>query len=414
MKVLLSIGYGRLHLLQSARYLSAHPDIELTIICGWVPKRVNSLPIKVCSWLIGRDLSFGMAKRIEIPANVRTYSCAGAEFFTNALYVLCRGLTCERSRMAVIGWKLFGWRSRRFLKEADIYHVRSGAGQGGAIQKAKIEGMKVLVDHSMAHPGYIEESLRTIYDAHSEPLLLGSENPFYQLVLKDCMDADILMVNSSFVRDTFEGMGYPVDRIRVVCQGVRGDFFGLRKRNVNHNEGHLKVLFTGTFCFHKGASVILSAIKQLKDRSVEGIVVDVVGSYDLATRWIAKHVKDNLPIAFHGHVSQDQLKSYLADSDVYVLPSLAEGCASSGLEAMAAGLCVVATRESGLPITDGDTGYIIPLMDAVALADKLEWLAYHPDEVDRIGHSAANLIRNQFTWEHYAENVRNVYKELVQ
>lgn len=413
MKVLLSIGYGRLHLLQSAKVLAAHSDIALRVICGWVPKRASSLPVRFCSRIVGRDLSFGMAKRREIPKNVTTCSCTSAEFVTSALFLLCRWFSLERFRMAVAGWKLFGWCSRRYIREADLFHVRSGAGQGGAIQRARKNGMKVLVDHSMAHPGYIEQTLRPIYDAQGERLFLGSSNPFFRLVIKDCMDADVLLVNSAFVRDTFVCMGYPEEKIRIVSQGVRQDFFGLRQGDTRAKENTLRLLFTGNFCFHKGASVVFDALKRLKDKGLGRIVLDVVGTYDSAQKWISAYRDENLSIVFHGHVPQDRLKQHLAEADVYVFPSLAEGCASSGMEAMAAGLCVIATRESGLPISDGDTGYVVPVMDAAALADKIEWLLHHPDAVERVGCAASDLIRTQYTWERYAENVQKVYTELV-
>ena len=96
-----------------------------------------------------------------------------------------------------------------------------------------------------------------------------------------------------------------------------------------------------------------------------------------------------------------------------VFPSLAEGCASSGMEAMAAGLCVVATYESGLPITDGESGYLVPAKNAQALAERIDWLTQHPSELDRTGRTAARLIREKFTWQQYAANVKNVYEELV-
>lgn len=412
-RTILSIGFGRLHLMQSAQYLAAIDDIAIRLVCGWVPRRPTSVVVRFCSRIMGRDLSFGMSKRKECPAGVTMHNCAGAEFVVNGLFLLSRRGVGEHFRMAVIGWKLFGWCSRRYIKDAAVFHVRSGAGQGGAIRKAKQRGMKVIVDHSMAHPGYIEQRLRPIYDAHGELLILGSSNPFFRLVLKDCQEADLVLVNSEFVRDTFVAMGYQGTRIRVVPQGVRRDFFGLRHGRAGTMEHSLRLLFTGNFCFHKGASVIMEALKLLKDQGIEGITMDVVGTYSSATKLIEEYRSYELPLIFHGHVPQDRLKEFLAEADVYVFPSLAEGCASSGMEAMAAGLCVVATHESGLPIVDDETGYLIPVMDAISLAKRLEWLLRHPDDVERVGRAASRLIQGQYTWEHYAQGVSAIYRELV-
>ena len=66
---------------------------------------------------------------------------------------------------------------------------------------------------------------------------------------------------------------------------------------------------------------------------------------------------------------------HLAKADVYVFPSLAEGCASSGMEAMAAGLPVITTRESGLPIRHGENGWLIASKSEQAISDAIICLA---------------------------------------
>jgi glycosyltransferase involved in cell wall biosynthesis len=48
----------------------------------------------------------------------------------------------------------------------------------------------------------------------------------------------------------------------------------------------------------------------------------------------------------------------------------------------------------------------------LALADRIEWLAEHPQDVERVGHAAARLIQEQYTWEHYAQGVSAIYREL--
>ena len=83
------------------------------------------------------------------------------------------------------------------------------------------------------------------------------------------------------------------------------------------------------------------------------------------------------------------------------------------MEALTAGLPVVATYQSGLPITDGETGCLVPMKDAIAIADKIEWLITHPEERERIGRNAAKMMRENYTWEKYAESVKGIYAELL-
>ena len=80
---------------------------------------------------------------------------------------------------------------------------------------------------------------------------------------------------------------------------------------------------------------------------------------------------------------------------------------------MAAGLCVVATEESGLPIRDGVNGLIVPAKDANAIVEKLEWLSLHREKINDFGIKAYSTIRDNFSWEKYAENTLKVYEELM-
>ena len=98
---------------------------------------------------------------------------------------------------------------------------------------------------------------------------------------------------------------------------------------------------------------------------------------------------------------------------MYVFPSLAEGCASSGMEALAAGIPVIATEESGLPLTNGKNGIIIPQKDSEAIIDAI--LKLSKDERLRIelGTNASEMIQKEYTWEQYAKSVIECYKHAL-
>lgn len=403
MKVVLSIGCGRLHFISSAKWLTK-AGVWIRLVCGWVP-RGNGFWAKIFPH-----------RTIDI-AGVEVCAITSVDFVDQGLRLVNRKLFGGRLHGAVssLGWRFFGWKSRKYLKGAEIFHCRSGAGQGGAIVRAKELGMKVVVDHSIAHPAFMEKQLREEYEKNGAVFDLGLDSKFWRQIVKDCEDADVVMVNSFFVRDTFVEQGFDEKKIRVVCLGVREDFFGLRVRSAGGDDRselrELRLLFTGGFGFRKGAEYILEALKILKTRGV-AFRMDIVGNYGVARNLIARYGSD-LNVAFHGHKPQDELKEYLTKADVYVFPSLAEGCAQSGMEAMAAGDCVIGTKESGLPIVDGENGYLVPGKDAKAIADRIEWLGEHRGEIDRVGANAAMLIAENCTWEKYAENVKKLYDELL-
>ena len=88
-------------------------------------------------------------------------------------------------RLAALG-------SRKYLKNADVLLVRSGAGQSGAIRKARSNGLAVVTDHSIAHPAFMHVALREEFARFGMAAGYDSRADLWKLVLRDCDDADLL------------------------------------------------------------------------------------------------------------------------------------------------------------------------------------------------------------------------------
>ena len=91
----------------------------------------------------------------------------------------------------------------------------------------------------------------------------------------------------------------------------------------------------------------------------------------------------------------------LAALDILVLPSHSEGVSLALLEAMAAGLPVIATAVGGLPevVTDGVNGLLIPPRDPEALARALDRLLADPDFARRLGEQARAEVEAHYSLE---------------
>lgn len=162
--------------------------------------------------------------------------------------------------------------------------------------------------------------------------------------------------------------------------------------------------------FRKGAEYILKALREL-DKQGFNYEMTVVGDYRGALPLIDKYKPQHLHLV--STVPQEELKSFLANSDVYLFPSLCEGCASSGMEALAAGLPVIATIESGLPIDNGINGIIIPSKNEGSIVSSLKNIASSEEKRMSLGIKAADKIANKYTWQKYAENVYKLYQQLM-
>lgn len=102
--------------------------------------------------------------------------------------------------------------------------------------------------------------------------------------------------------------------------------------------------------------------------------------------------------------------------DIFVLPSHSEGVSLALLEAMAAGLPVVASAVGGLPevVQDGDNGLLIPPRDAGALAGALERLLTDPALARRLGANARAHVREHYSLNRLGREINEIYGELVE
>ena len=182
-------------------------------------------------------------------------------------------------------------------------------------------------------------------------------------------------------------------------------------KGVLHNP--VRLLWAGQLRPVKGLAYLLEAVKLLIDRGFN-VHLTIVGDgeqgdylRDLASKLGLKHA-----VEFPGYVPPGPaLKTYFDRADIYVLPSLSEGIPKVLLEAMAAGLPIVATKVGGIPdiIEDGVNGLLVEPGDARALAFCVQRLIQADDLRMSLSSNALRFARD-----HTAEaEVRRIHKLLT-
>ena len=404
---------GRSHFVYATSALIA-AGVNAYLFQGWVVKRpATSWPVRIASKILRRGKSFvyGFSLRVSPELEGRNIG----DFFSEAVdtfgkYTFGRINELWYNRACKLGFWLHGRRMARLLKKDNytIAHIRSGFGRGGCIEMAKKKGMKVLVDHSAGAPQFIIEEV----DGKK-----WGDWSFWWDVQKDCEAADILMVDCEFVKSTFLRYGYPEDKIRVVYMGLPSWFNGLRKWDEDLNglgkssDKPLRIVYTGVFAAHKGCHEFLEAVEKLLDAGVY-FQVDVMGMVSVPAEDQRSFPRAMNKITFRGHLPQTEMTDVMKRSHVFLFPSYSEGCARAAFEAMSMGLCVVCTYETGVPLVDGENGYLIKKRDADSIVDKICYLIDNPSRISTCGMAACATLK-KYTWESYAENVKKIYKELL-
>jgi glycosyltransferase involved in cell wall biosynthesis len=164
----------------------------------------------------------------------------------------------------------------------------------------------------------------------------------------------------------------------------------------------------------KGHQELFSAMAQIRERHLVHALIVGGGRREAEVRQLAESLGLGGEVHFLGQ--RRDVPDLLNAMDIFVLPSYSEGVSLALLEAMAAGLPVIATRVGGLPevVTDGENGLLIPPRDAEALAGALERLLADPAWARELGDHARDHVREHFSLDQLGREINELYGALVE
>lgn len=159
------------------------------------------------------------------------------------------------------------------------------------------------------------------------------------------------------------------------------------------------LLFVGRLAPVKGLPILLRALEPLKAEFPKihlTVIGDGPGRKALEHQVEAAGLSDN--VSFVGYKSQSEVAEALAASDLFVLPSFAEGVPVVLMEAMAARRPVVTTHIAGIPelVTDGASGLLVPPGNPHALADAIGKILANPARATAMGIAGRAMVEKAF------------------
>jgi len=292
----------------------------------------------------------------------------------------------------------------KYISQADISIGWSGNSLE-AISESNKQGKIFILERGSSHYSYQMEILKE--EAKRQNLKDFQPNlKHWERELLEYEYTDYISVPSQFVYDTFTEFGISEDKLIKNPYGVNlEEFYPVEKE-----DDIFRVIHCGGISYRKGIPYLLEAFSQLNIKKSE---LWIVGSIDQEIKAFVDQYKDK-NIIFHGSKKQSDLYWYLSQCDVFCLASIEEGLAMVQAQAMACGLPIITTRNTGGGelVQDNKNGFVIPIRDIKAIKEKILYLYNNKETSKRMGEKAIETIHNGFSWDDYGHRYINNLKEI--
>lgn len=188
--------------------------------------------------------------------------------------------------------------------------------------------------------------------------------------LQEYAEADRILVCSPLALETFATRGVPREKLALV--DLRPDPRFSRARVAPRADGVFRAVYTGDISALKGAHVLRLAFGRLRDVEARLTLVGGTGS-----RFMRRFMEAWLREDDRVTVQPGDPLPHLLQADVYVHPSYSDGFPLASTEALACGVPVILSADSGTRhlVQEGRTGFVVPTGDAAALHDRLRRIA---------------------------------------
>ena len=293
------------------------------------------------------------------------------------------------------------WMAAR-LAPCDVFHCLSSFGlQSHRAARAR-HGALTVCDRGSSHITFQNEILREEHARFDIPYR-ATDARIVERELAEYEFCDLISVPSSFSLRSFVEKGVPREKLRLNPYGVDLAMFHREPKN----DRTFRILFVGTVTLRKGIPYLFEAMAGLGRHGVE---LCVAGAVEAEMRPIMAKYEGKF--RYLGVVARADLHKHYSQSSVLVLPSLEEGLALVQAQAMACGVPVIATENTGAAdlFTDGVEGFIVPIRDAAAIRDKIVFLYEHPEVRDAMGAAALARVRALGGWNSYGERAAATYQ----
>jgi glycosyltransferase involved in cell wall biosynthesis len=222
--------------------------------------------------------------------------------------------------------------------------------------------------------------------------------------------ADAVIAQGTFLAERIRALGVPEARLRTISNGVR-----LPDQSSRPALDVLSVLAMGSLTPKKGFDVLLQAFRLVRQRAPEArLTIAGDGPEGARLRALASALGVADGVRFPGVVTGDAKTALFAGARIFVSSSRREPFANANLEAMAAGLPIVATRVGGNVemVEDEVNGLLVEPENPEALAAAVLRLLAEPRLADVMGRAARARVE-PYAWDRMVDRYEALYREIA-
>ena len=294
----------------------------------------------------------------------------------------------------------------KLIKDCDLFIGWTGSSLEALIA-ARNSGVTTILERGSSHCSAWRKLMSEEYST------IGKQfDPMYHFWQRELLEyelADYISIPSTFVRNTFIQHGVPAEKLLINTYGVNLNSF----HQVEKEDKIFRVITVGGLSLRKGSRYLLQAFSELNLPDAE---LWHIGSINPEMQpFIKKYSSDK--IIFQGHKPQSELFKYYSQGSVFVLMSIEEGLAMVQCQAMACGLPLICSSNTGgsdLIGNDEKAGYEVPVRNVEALKSKILHLYENQDQCRAMGQIAKQRITTGLTWSdygtRYADNIRKIVR----
>jgi glycosyltransferase involved in cell wall biosynthesis len=274
-----------------------------------------------------------------------------------------------------------------------------------SLRRANKIGMTTVVERSSSHIETQTDILTKEYDKYgtNKPLV---SNEYISIEKEEYNIADYIMTPSKFAQESFLERGYSEKKVRCVPFGT--DLPDSEHVRSESDDETVYFIYVGSVSLRKGIQYLLPAWDSVDLPDAELIVTS---SIDESTRRIIHDYEGRNDINFVGWV--DNIYNWFNKSSAFVFPTLEEGSAKVVYEAMASGLPIITTYNSGWVGEDQTHGIEVPVRDSKSLAEAMRYLYHNNKERTQMGRAAREYIKSEYTKDDYGERIVSEYRDMI-